>query len=155
MPAWDTIEISEQGEDEQVIKSKIRVPQHLSLPGLYLILYFFNKLLDYINFHIWSEFDIKFLLFFHNLSLAKNVVYDSVIEITVIRLVNWEIVLNFLHSLFRGLVRTGAQHPKNFKILYNGIHPKLSLWIEISNVLPVHNWLLNFEWKLNNKEFLI
>ena len=38
MPAWDTIEISEQGEDEQVIKSKIRVPQHLSLPGLYLLL---------------------------------------------------------------------------------------------------------------------
>ena len=33
MPAWDTIEISEQGEDEQVIKSKIRVPQHLSMPG--------------------------------------------------------------------------------------------------------------------------
>ena len=33
MPSWDTIEISEQGEDEQVIKSKIRVPQHLSLPG--------------------------------------------------------------------------------------------------------------------------
>ena len=33
MPAWDTIEISEQGEDDQVVKSKIRVPQHLSLPG--------------------------------------------------------------------------------------------------------------------------
>ena len=33
MSAWDTIEISEQGEDEQVIKSKIRVPQHLSMPG--------------------------------------------------------------------------------------------------------------------------
>ena len=33
MPAWDTIEISEQGEDDQVIKSKIRVPQHLSMPG--------------------------------------------------------------------------------------------------------------------------
>ena len=33
MPAWDTIEISEKGEDGQVIRSKIRVPQHLSLPA--------------------------------------------------------------------------------------------------------------------------
>ena len=33
MPAWDTIEISEQGEDDQIVKSKIRVPQHLSFPA--------------------------------------------------------------------------------------------------------------------------
>lgn len=31
---WDSIEISEQGDEEgQVVKSKIRVPQHLSLPA--------------------------------------------------------------------------------------------------------------------------
>ena len=31
LPAWDSIEISEEGEEGTVIKSTIRVPQHLSV----------------------------------------------------------------------------------------------------------------------------
>ena len=61
MPAWDTIEISEQGEDEQVIKSKIRVPQHLSLPGLYLL-----------HFHVFSTSFLLILIFKFTPNLTEN-----------------------------------------------------------------------------------
>lgn len=37
---WDCIDISEQGEQGQVVKSKIRVPQHLSLPAFESMMYF-------------------------------------------------------------------------------------------------------------------